>query len=535
MPEPFPDIGLDLDGDDANPAVQLFGRRLFRDQTPLEFLAELLLVASSTKHMGDVRVDEGEPLPALAQMRGWPQNGRAVLRYSPHARLSLKLFAFLGASKLETRHACHMAHYRELLRALSAAIRCPQHLEKREVLQTLENLFLGFQGIGQNRTWCAQVFLPVTAALVAAEAVWRQTRSVSEAELTWEKSFPYFGFSQRLFMARGGELLYLQLCNALGVELGQLQGFIAQHELLLDGNEQDPASLRDALCDGILSVTSRAPQALDRVAVWLDNVDGETADKTDSRSVECAWCPKESWPEGYLFAVELQRICRAAIDPIEKVEMLTICCVFQALRSLCAQSARYSDLLDKEARSLGSATGFAWVLSPPTMADRTIRHLSARNLVRVQDLIFSALRHPDIRPDPRRQDGGYREADTRYGHKLFLSLAKKTGFVIPYRGPGARFTLNDQLLRFLVLALVRPGERCSLVSFKDALYKHYGLAVDGDHLRMACRWSELPELGEAATGTGAWFEEMLRESGFLVELSDAFSLVRNPFGTTQDS
>ncbi len=43
------------------------------------------------------------------------------------------------------------------------------------------------------------------------------------------------------------------------------------------------------------------------------------------------------WAEGYLFAVELARICRANIDPIERIELLTVGCALQVLRSLCAQ------------------------------------------------------------------------------------------------------------------------------------------------------------------------------------------------------
>ena len=35
--------------DQKNPAIRLYGRRFYKDQTPIEYLAELLLVFASAK------------------------------------------------------------------------------------------------------------------------------------------------------------------------------------------------------------------------------------------------------------------------------------------------------------------------------------------------------------------------------------------------------------------------------------------------------------------------------------------------------
>ena len=40
---------------------------------------------------------------------------KAALFYQPKLRLNLKLFAFLGSSKLNTRHSSHRQHYKQLL------------------------------------------------------------------------------------------------------------------------------------------------------------------------------------------------------------------------------------------------------------------------------------------------------------------------------------------------------------------------------------------------------------------------------------
>ena len=52
MPDQFPPIGLKTDSHDRNPAIRLFGRRLFVDQSVPELLLEFLLVAASPKRVG---------------------------------------------------------------------------------------------------------------------------------------------------------------------------------------------------------------------------------------------------------------------------------------------------------------------------------------------------------------------------------------------------------------------------------------------------------------------------------------------------
>ena len=44
----FPNISIEKQTD-SNPAVRAFGRRFYKDQTPLEYLAEFLLCFSSKK------------------------------------------------------------------------------------------------------------------------------------------------------------------------------------------------------------------------------------------------------------------------------------------------------------------------------------------------------------------------------------------------------------------------------------------------------------------------------------------------------
>jgi hypothetical protein len=526
MIKPFPPITLSLTGQDKNPAIMLFGRRFFADQTALELLAEFLLVLHSTKLIGQQNLGESSPLPSRQQLLDWGHDN--PLRYRPKMRLNLKLFAFLGSSKLDTRHSSHRQHYKQLLHDMKAKMETANAVSKDDVLRGLENLFQGFQGAGLSRTWCAQTFMPVSPGVLACESIWKHTAAAKEEVESWDEAVPFFDSGQRVFMARGGEVLYLQVCNALRQTDAAVSAWINECEFPFSANEATPASLHQTLSHALPCITNQCPRGIEELAAWIDQLDTNTASQTDNHNAaECGWCPEESWREGYLFAVEVARLCRANIDPIERIELLTVGCALQVLRSLCAQSARYDVGLEPERKSRGGALGFAWVIASPSQRDRSSWKLSERNLMAVQNLIHSALRHEDIRNVAAAND--YAEADRRYGHKLLLSLAKKIGLVVPQRGPGAHFTLNDKILRYLVLALVQPGQKCTLDSFKAALYAHYGIAISGDQLKQACRWSGLTPLEDAISPSAGWFEEMLRTAGFLIHLSDACSLVHNPF------
>lgn len=66
-----------------NPAIQLFGKRLFNDQTPIELLIEFLLVSTSSKCIGGQGAPFTTPLPTMNVITEW--SGADDLQYSPKA------------------------------------------------------------------------------------------------------------------------------------------------------------------------------------------------------------------------------------------------------------------------------------------------------------------------------------------------------------------------------------------------------------------------------------------------------------------
>jgi len=546
MPEQFPPIGLRTNTHDRNPAIRLFGRRLFVDQTVPELLLEFLLVAVSRKQIGL----ENEPfetiLPEMNRLDSWP-NG-CGLEYAPKARLNLKLFAFLSASKLDTRHESHRQHYRDLIRDMrSSEHLSPGSLETAEILRTLENLFLGFQSVGGQRTWCAASFLPITREIIADESIWRETAARAGGVEDWGSAIGYFSHTQQLFLARSGALLYLQVCNALCQDQAEIQAWANSAGLSLERRESSPLELHAALEHALEAVLDACPETVGRLAEFLDTgVDSETARKTDFQSdtnqprfSSCGWCPEESWPEGLLFAIEVLRLCEAVIDPIERLEMLEIACAMQVLRSLCAQSARYAPRPVQETDGIGPL-GYVWAFSDPAGDQAVIKQISRRNVNAVQRMIHDAVRHPDLhtglgnltdRELKRLTD----DMDKRYGHKLFLTVAKRIGLIVPKRGAGARFVVNEKLLRFLLLSVLRPGERVTYVTFKKLLLAHHGIAVDDTGLSSSCEWSGTSRLTTLGGKTDEWLIEMLDAAGVLIRLSDSCSLVLNPFDGEETS
>ncbi len=530
LPAPFPALS-DLESDprlDRNPAIRLFGKRFVADQGQLELLAEFLAVAFCPKRIGGIPVDT--PLPEPDLLASWPRDAR--LQYRPPVRLNLKLFAFLAASPVDSRHLVHRNQYDALVHRMTQRV-VGGGGDPAQVVQWLEDALRAFQGAGAGRTWCAQTFMPVSEAFITQETIWNETEARRSGVPDWQEAVShlhrYFSVSRHRFLARGGELLYLQVCNALATDPSTIAPFAESLEGCITAEEANPRSLHQALQAALAGLKGQGSPALSRLADLIEGLDPETQRAVDrARSngegwVGCEWCPRESWPEGYLFAIELSRVLRAVLDPVEQLEMLAVGCALQVLRSLCAQSARYAGL-----ERASAPLGYAWILTPLEGGPRPLRLASQSSLRVVERLIHHALRaEPLAKHASSASKDLYPEADSKYGHKLFRSLGKRLGLIVPRRGPGARFTLTDRLLRYLVLALLRPGERCTYTAFIERLYLHYGIAIEGDRLNQAARWSGWTPNRSIQPGEPSWLHVALRAGGFLTELSDACSVVRN--------
>jgi len=519
-----------------NPAILLFGHRFLSEQTELEYLIEFMLIFVSEKQIGDDwipghdKTNAWKGFPTVSQLQNWREN--QSLRYFPLMRLMLKLFSFLGVSGIEGRHKSHLEKHKSLVSNLKHHVNASASITEIEALELMEQVLVGFMGVSGTRTWCAHSFLPLSPSLIAGETIWEKSKGKREPGLTWEQVWreKMFTFGNHRFLARGGELLYLQLCNLFRLtDSPDLLEF--QNRAGYPGAAKD---LQKEIENNLKGFLSRKPAPiLNNIASWIENNEGDASlDITrETKGAACGWCPEESWREAYLFAIELRNISAALLDPMEKIEMLKLCCVFQVLRSLSAQAGRYwrnnPGLHDENALQ-----PYAWIITNPELKDRALKTTARKNLVRVQEMFHAALRTRRIQTFKNR-DGSikektYRNAD-KQGTALFVKLGKKIGLIAPKTGPGARFVLQENLLRYFVLALVPPGEPMRLTAFLKVLYCHYGAAVSGTLLNDAIAWTYPDQKVSAPAEHKNWLEEKLLATGFLIPLSDSVSLIRNPF------
>jgi len=529
MLETFPNNVRD-GSNDINPAFRLFGRRLFSDQSSLELLIEYLLVASSNKMLDGGYFSNF--LPPRDALLG-PCMGK--LKYAPRARLNLKLFAFFGASKLDTRHETHRKHLEEIDQHLQETMSVYEDT-KENVLKTLENLFLGFHGVGMQRTWCAQNFVPICPAMLAGETIWNDSFARGNPPDSWDELMSqfrrYFSANKHRFLACGGEVLYLQVCNALRQKAEDVGRWLRDYGLsdFLTSEEQDPQWIHEQLGRALGDMMREVPATVSRLAEFIDRgVDLHTSKHTDGEDdtrnwVSCGWCPVETWHEGYLFSVELLRVCRAKLDMMDKMDLLEILCSLQVMRSLITQGARYAPKGDH----IPAWPEYCLAVSDPEGVNQTVKHVSRATVHGVSKTIYDALRHPVLWDNTPKGERGklYKQADTSYGHKLFLTMGKRISLIVPKRGSGTRFVMNARILRLLVVAL-SAGRRMTYDDFKRAAKAHFGFAFDEDALGRAALWATGTEIESFGGVTDDWVASMLEEAGSLRRLSDSCALVEN--------
>lgn len=535
LPHPFPPIVSEVRNNDFNPAIRLYGKRFIKEQTEVEFVSEFLSVLFSDKWLSGEKV-EGL-MPSLERIKSWSQE-ESKLQYRPPVRINLKLLSLLGSSRVDSRHWVHQEQYRKLYNNMVSKIQVTSG-DPEEVIEWIEKLFRGYKGAAFNRTWCAQTFYPISESLITQETIWNETVVKKETPKSWLESIQkfkkYYSVSKHRFMARGGELLYLQLCNVFAAEAEKIKSFASKIGIVnQEEGDEVLSTLYSSLQEGLEKFRGINTEALDKLVQFIEDLDPETKELTNKETerLSCEWCPQDSWPEGFLFAVEIDRLLKAALDPVERLELFMTGCVLQVMRSLCTQSARYSS---DYSINQGSTLGYSWLFTPSDIPTRQQRLASQGNLQAVLALIQQALRTEELQENANRAsqsktlESYLKEADNKYGYKLFLSLGKRLGIIAPYTGPGARFVMTDNLLRYMVLTLIPPGKSCTYKDFLIRLNNHYGIAIEGEILKDAVKWSGLPPNNSILSSRSDWLTQMLRAGGFLTELSDDISIVHNDF------
>jgi len=112
---------------------------------------------------------------------------------------------------------------------------------------------------------------------------------------------------------------------------------------------------------------------------------------------------------------------------------------------------------------------------------------------------------------------------------LFKKLGKEIGLIVPRTGKHARLVLPNSIIRLLVASLIKPDERVRLSEFYRRIFAHYGIAIRSTELAVALKWLGNPNSVVAVAQDTSWFEDELQRGGYLIALSDAVSIVWNPY------
>ncbi len=502
-----------------NPAIYLYGKRFYKDQTPVEYLVEFLLTFASPKK----RYSLGENEIAYRGAFEFDIEENEPCYY-PEDKVALKLFSFFSSSKLETRHSAHHKAYMDSLDRLAKKI---DGDDKKEAIQILQSLFNGFVGVSSNRTWVTHCFLPASTSLLSREIDWLHSgkSGAKNKDLEWtfdggdSEIMDYFVHDRHNFMARGGESLFLQLVNLFENinhdDLSSLQEsmYYAHLKPFLRNIQKDVEADLSAL---LSSGTGSLNYAVDFVSDTLRGYD------INPNPATLGWIPSSSKVEALLFAVEIRNICSSGLGSLEKLDLLQTLCCMQVLRAHCFQANR---LDTTELMTDGFVGNYVWVAANENApANDSLRKIAQESFKKIDNVLYRVLRH-EVLPKPNKYDEAI-----KHGYDIFKKLAKEIGLVVPRQGQGTRFVLHQGLLRFLVAALICPGERIRLNQFYQRIFAHYGIAIGGDQLKVALQWigKEADSDTYAVASNSTWVEEALKQGGFLVELSDAVSMVTNP-------
>jgi hypothetical protein len=505
-----------------NVADKIYGHRLYKDQTSVEYLSELLLVFVSNKS-SDQEGDHKHPYSFVL-----PESG-VKYKYHPASGLPVKLFSFFPNSKLGTRHEVHRKTYIEILEKLKSTVRSGTDSEKDDLVRLLQSVLSGFVGVGNNRTWVTQSFLPAAEKLISCEINWLHTTAEREGITDWESSLKHFKTDRHNFMARGGELIFLQLANLFK----NYQGLSNNGDIKIYEDRvvesQEVKEVQGEIEAGLGEIINSSYNKINVLSEYIENVlDDYELKGFDSNgdnrvgSSTLGWVHKDSWKETLLLAYEIKNITTAVVSDLEKLQLLQHLLSLHTLRSMCFQSAR---LDDRVVNLKGFTGGYVWVLADPLDgADSLMRKTAARNFDQVENLLYRVLRGVYINEGSE----NFTQAEN-HGFKIFRKLSKEIGLVIPLKGQGQRFVLSSHTLRLLVVALLSPGERVTMDNFYERVFSHFGIVMGGGQLGQAFEWMGGAEEREYESYFKSdWIEDLLKRSGLLIELSDAVSIVINP-------
>lgn len=498
----FPNVKLDRNPETENLQIQTYGRRITKDQTVSEYLLEFLLAFIGTdekyENNGFRKIDE---------------DINQTIKYCIKPNIGLKRFVFFENSKAENKFKIDQDAYKKLREILESHVES-QYIDKAEVVTILQDLFYGFSSVTKNRGWFAQSLLPISEETIFCEAMGKKSSRAKlelytkEGNVNLDVDFA-FEFNEHNFLARGGEVFFLHVIQGL----------------------QKEKQYKESIEKNLLDLINSFPQ-FSILSKWILNTWNKFLyEKTNQqanpyKTKECKWIPKGYERRSTYTVKELNNILYTDTSEFEKLDLLSTGIVLQILRMMTEIAASIA----KEQESYN----ITWLIHIPSQNayDQKVKKLAVDKYKEVEENMEIAVAKmlENVRSDNRTAKKNKSDLELLKeayidSHKLLRKLGKEIGLIIPLKGDNMRMTLSDNLVRFIVLSIVPPGSKMTINTFLKKLYEHYGMVIGSleyvninTNIDVSFLQHNLLE-----------FTTLLRKNGFLRELSDATSIVENPY------
>ncbi len=484
----------------------VFGHRLRPDQTVYEYIIEFLQVMISKKAIlsnNDTKIAEYKEY--------FPIDESIVtnkIHFYPVSRVGLKRFVFFKKSKQDGKFPVDIGAYdrcNEILKDRLDISSSYEFIDEDYLINMLENLLYGFRAVVKNRSWFAQSTLPVCEELILPETMGdkKSRLALGKYEDFSSDVDELFQTNRYNFMSRGGEVYYLHLLSALNNNSDYKENVEKGFENLI--NKFPKLSL----------ITNFINEAWEKESGCHSN-EKEIKIKKTLGSIPDGFGRREKYT-----LIELENFLSTNIHPFEKIDILSYGIVFQIIRMMHEQACF----------TCGKKVPF-WLVDirEGNKSNSEVRKLAVKSYSQFeQDILDALYKHLD---DYKRDDESkVLSSAIKDTYKLYRKLGKEIDVIIPPTGPGMRFTLSENMVKFLVLSTIKPKGKLTLDTFLDKLYEHYGIVIDSKHYEIEMEKNKnvyLEDLSMLYNNKIA-FQQMLKDCGFLRDLSDSTSIVENPY------
>ena len=508
--ELFPQGVLTTDTNGCSIQSLLFGHRIKPQQTRYEYLAEFLQIAMAKKRIVD---DDSQPTNEMFIISDKVKNH--MIEYTPISNMGLKRFIFFDNSRLDTKSAIDDEAYKKCVIIMLENIEQEStQLEDKEAIFVLQNILYGFSIENAGRSWFNKNLLPVCPEVLFPESLARKgyRERASIDSVSTDNSFDFNGYT---YMARGGEIYYLHLLHALNnTESNKKELLEKQIKMLLSGIPQ------------LSKISKYIQQKWEDEMVFSDR----DTDKFKVRKIMKAIPLDYQYRDKYTIS-ELITFLDNHIQQMEKLDLLSYGIVIQIFRMMTTIAAKGS-----------KTSGSVWLIDTceadkkeHTEVKKMAHYCFALNEESFTKYIDKGIAHFYPHDDEETINKRRRSAsdDTI---KVVRKLGKNMGMIIPMTGADMRFILPEEILKFLVMSLIPVGKKVTFDHFLDMLYEHFEMVISPEHYARAVSEKKAPYQSNVTflQMNKSDFAQKLKNCGFLRDLSDATSIVENPYESEAD-